>query len=109
MVETATEDTNHGLHPFLIKGYLPAEYRAHIGKYINDYFPGDAIRREPLTEVVSRVMCSLFFKDTMAGVILTRMAQVEAKYPKSELSTIVSITMIDILIEWVGCQIQVAK
>lgn len=109
MVDTAKEDTNHGLNPFLIKGHLPAEYRAEIGKYINDYFPGDVIRREPLTEVVSRIMCNLFFKDTMAGVILTRMAQVEAKYPKSELSTIVSITMIDILIEWVGCQIQVAK
>lgn len=85
------------------------EYRGKINHFLNNYYPGNRILDVDLAYVVSDTVCDLFFKDTMASLILKHLIVAESSKQDLDTSTIVSTAIINILIEWVAGQIEVVK
>lgn len=107
--ETLQSEENSDLRVFIPEKKMPFEYRNEIAKYLSDFYPGNSIAKTDRRLVIAQLICHLFFKDTMAGVIIQRIAQIETNNPNASQSSILTQTMIDLLIEWVGGQIELIQ
>lgn len=104
-----TKNDEHAELKAFIEDKPTLEYRGIISKYLNAYYPGTRILETELPIVVSDVVCELFFKDTMASLILKHLIQAENAKADLDTTTVVSTAIINILIEWVAGQIEIVK
>ena len=88
---------------------MSVEYRSEINKFLNANYPGSRLLETPLRMVIAQLICKLFFHETMAGVIIQRINQLEIKNPNATPASLISNTMIDLLIEWVSGQIELVS
>ena len=107
--ETIDSEETSDLRSFIPDNKLSVEYRSEINKFINAYYPGSRLLETPLRMVIAQLICKLFFHETMAGVIIQRINQLEIKNPNATPASLISNTMIDLLIEWVSGQIELVN
>lgn len=84
-------------------------YRNEILKYINNNYSNERIVNANVHLLIADIVCELFFKDTLANVIITKLAQTEIKHPEYNANELLSITVIDLVTEWVAGQILLIK
>ena len=82
--------------------YVLCEY---LYKYLNSNYPNDKIVNTNTHLLVADLVCELFFKETMASVIITKLAQTEIKHPEYNANELFTVSVIDLITEWVAGQI----
>ena len=107
--ETIDSEETSDLRSFIPDNKMSVEYRSEINKFLNAYYPGSRLLETPLRMVIAQLICKLFFHETMAGVIIQRINQLEIKNPNATPASLISNTMIDLLIEWVSGQIELVS
>ena len=107
--ETIDSEETSDLRSFIPDNKMSVEYRSEINKFLNANYPGSRLLETPLRMVIAQLICKLFFHETMAGVIIQRINQLEIKNPNATPASLISNTMIDLLIEWVSGQIELVS
>lgn len=104
--ETIQSEETSDLRAFVPENEAPAVYRIRVAKFLEERYPGNRLQKTPLLLVLSDLVCELFFKETMAGVIMNRYVQIGLERPESSLATVNSLLVIEVLMEWFGGQIE---
>ena len=59
--------------------------------------------------LIADIVCELFFKDTLASTIISKLVQTEIKHPEYNANELLSVTVVDLVTEWVAGQILLVK
>lgn len=105
--ETINSEEESDLRVFIPTDKKPLDYRSEINRFLESRYPGINLLKNDLKIVVSDLVCELFFKETMAQVIIQRIIQIELANPNASQASVITQSMIDVLCEWVGGQIEV--
>lgn len=104
--ETKQSEETSDLRSFIPDNLVAADYRVQAARHLEQRYPGVHLSKTPLLLVLTDVVCELFFKETMAAVIMSRYVQIGLDRPDSSIATVNSLLVIEMLMEWFGNQIE---
>lgn len=109
LLDVAKADEAHVLRAFGNVDEPSIELRSKINGILNVRYPGRVINMGDVILVLTDLLCELYFKETMASVILSAVVNAELKYPDASSQDLFSIAVVELLTEWVAGQIMLVN